>query len=177
MIHNRQDVGDRLGTHIPLTAFGVDDQEFDELYEKLKDVVDLRETQTTKVEYFVVCWDPGTKWLYDQYKVVGGDILFQRGPLPAGDPDPGGRLPFEWAPVAIPNPRPAVKIVVERHPDGFVAYPLGLKGVVVGQGDTFDEAVADVSSAIRFHVETFGPDAVDTESPVLEVYLTEAQVA
>ncbi len=27
------------------------------------------------------------------------------------------------------------KVVVEKHPDGYVAYPLGLKGVVVGQGD------------------------------------------
>jgi hypothetical protein len=27
------------------------------------------------------------------------------------------------------------KIIVERHPDGYVAYPLGLKGVVVGEGD------------------------------------------
>lgn len=24
------------------------------------------------------------------------------------------------------------KIVVEKHPDGYVAYPLGIKGVVVG---------------------------------------------
>ena len=28
------------------------------------------------------------------------------------------------------------KIVVEKHPDVYVSYPLGLKGVVVGQGDT-----------------------------------------
>ena len=26
------------------------------------------------------------------------------------------------------------KIVVEKHPDPYVAYPLGLKGVVVGEG-------------------------------------------
>lgn len=31
-------------------------------------------------------------------------------------------------------------------------YPLALKGVVVGQGDTYEEAVADVKSAIGFHV-------------------------
>jgi predicted RNase H-like HicB family nuclease len=48
------------------------------------------------------------------------------------------------------------KVVVERHSDGYVAYPLGLKGVVVGQGDTYREALDDVSSAIRFHIETFG---------------------
>ena len=48
------------------------------------------------------------------------------------------------------------KIVVEKQPDGYVAYPLGLKGVVVGQGDTYEEALADAKSAIRFHVQTFG---------------------
>ena len=34
---------------------------------------------------------------------------------------------------------------------------LPLKGVVVGEGDTYEEALADVKSAIRFHAETFGP--------------------
>ncbi len=29
------------------------------------------------------------------------------------------------------------KVIVEQQPDGFVTYPLGLEGVVVGQGDTF----------------------------------------
>jgi len=50
----------------------------------------------------------------------------------------------------------AFDIVIERHSDGFVSYPLGLKGVVVGQGDTYKEALADVRSAINFHIETFG---------------------
>ncbi len=54
------------------------------------------------------------------------------------------------------------KIIVEKHPDGYVAYPLGLKGVVVGQGDTYEEALADVKSAIQFHIETFGPDVIST---------------
>ncbi len=30
------------------------------------------------------------------------------------------------------------KIVVEKHPDGYVVYPLELKGVVVGQWDTYE---------------------------------------
>ena len=47
------------------------------------------------------------------------------------------------------------KIIVEKHLDGYVAYPLGPKGVVVGQGDTYEEALSDVKSAIRFHIETF----------------------
>lgn len=49
-----------------------------------------------------------------------------------------------------------IKIVVEKHPDGYVAYPLGIKGVVVGQGETCEEALNDVRSALAFHVETFG---------------------
>ena len=69
-----------------------------------------------------------------------------------------------------------LKIVVEKHPDGYVAYPLGLKGVVVGQGDTYEEALADVKSAIRFHVETFGEEVLETDSPVLEAFVIEAGV-
>ena len=68
------------------------------------------------------------------------------------------------------------KIVVEKHPDGYVAYPLGLDGVVVGQGDTADDALADVKSAIRFHVETFGQEVLETQSRVLEAYITETDV-
>ncbi|NOZ76582.1 MAG: type II toxin-antitoxin system HicB family antitoxin [Euryarchaeota archaeon] len=68
------------------------------------------------------------------------------------------------------------KIIVERHSDGFVAYPLGLKGVVVGQGDTYDEAKADVKSAIKFHLETFGKEVLDVDPPVIEAYLDEAGV-
>jgi hypothetical protein len=40
------------------------------------------------------------------------------------------------------------------------SYALGLKGVVVGEGDTYEEALADVKSAIRFYIETFGPDVL-----------------
>lgn len=68
------------------------------------------------------------------------------------------------------------KIVVEKHPDGYVAYPLGLKGVVVGQGDTYDEAFSDVKSAIRFHVETFGKEVLDVEPPILEAFVAEAGI-
>ena len=49
-------------------------------------------------------------------------------------------------------------IVVEEHPGGYVAYPLGLKGVVVRQGDTYQEVLADVKSAVRFHIESFGEE-------------------
>lgn len=49
------------------------------------------------------------------------------------------------------------KIVVEKNSDTYVAYPLGLKGIVVGQGDTYEAALLDVKSAIKFHIETFTP--------------------
>jgi predicted RNase H-like HicB family nuclease len=68
------------------------------------------------------------------------------------------------------------KIIVEKHPDGYVAYPLGLKGVVVGEGDTYEEALSDVKSAIRFHIDTFGPDVLEVEPPILEAFVAETGV-
>ena len=64
-----------------------------------------------------------------------------------------------------------IKIVVEKHDDGYVAYPVGLKGIVVGEGNTAEEALADVRSAIAFHIETFGPEVLD-EQPN-EVFITD----
>ncbi len=64
-----------------------------------------------------------------------------------------------------------IKIVIEKHDDGYVAYPVGLKGIVVGEGDTAEEALADVRSAIAFHIETFGHEVLD-EQPE-EVFLTD----
>jgi predicted RNase H-like HicB family nuclease len=70
-----------------------------------------------------------------------------------------------------------VKIIVEKYEDGYVAYPLGLKGVVIGQGDSYEEALADVRSAIHFHIETFGEEVLQGEPPVLEAFVAEAGVA
>jgi predicted RNase H-like HicB family nuclease len=69
-----------------------------------------------------------------------------------------------------------LKIIVEKHPDGYVAYPLGLKGVVVGQGGTYEEALSDVKSAIRFHIESFGAEVLDIEPPILEAFIAETGV-
>ena len=69
-----------------------------------------------------------------------------------------------------------IKIIVEKHADGYVAYPLGLQGVVLGEGDTYEEELADVKSALRFHVETFGAEVLETESLVLEAFVAEASV-
>lgn len=70
-----------------------------------------------------------------------------------------------------------VKIIVEKHEDGYVAYPVGLRGIVVGEGDNYDEALTDVKSAIRFHVETFGREVLeDDDSPVIEAFVAETEV-
>lgn len=68
------------------------------------------------------------------------------------------------------------KIIVEKHPDGYVAYPLGIKGAVVGQGDTYEEALADVNSAIRCYIEIFGTEMLEDDPPVIEAFLTETEV-
>ena len=67
-----------------------------------------------------------------------------------------------------------VKIIVEKHADGYVAYPLGLKGTVVGEGGSYEEALADVKSAIWFHLETFGAEVLPDDSPLLEAFVAEA---
>lgn len=70
-----------------------------------------------------------------------------------------------------------VKIVVERHDDGYVAYPIGMRGVVVGQGDTYETALADVRSAIVFHAESFGSEAFEGGSDVLEAFIAQTRIA
>ncbi len=70
-----------------------------------------------------------------------------------------------------------IKIIVEKHADGYVAYPVGLKGVVVAQGDTCEEALSEVRSAIEFHVETFGAQVLDNQAEGLEVFVAETAVA
>ncbi len=69
-----------------------------------------------------------------------------------------------------------IKIIVEKHPDGYVAYPLGVKGAVVGEGSTYDEALADVKFAIKFHIATFGSEVLNFDPPVLEAFVAEAGV-
>jgi len=68
------------------------------------------------------------------------------------------------------------KIIVEKHPDGYVAYPLGVRGIIVGQGDTYEEALADVKSAIKFHIESFGYEVLEIDPPVLEAFVAETGV-
>jgi predicted RNase H-like HicB family nuclease len=68
-----------------------------------------------------------------------------------------------------------IKIIIEKHPDGYVAYPIGIKGIVVGEGDTYEEAIADVKSAIQFHIDTFGRQVLETNE-ISETFVAEVVV-
>jgi len=68
-----------------------------------------------------------------------------------------------------------LKIIIEKNSDGYVAYPVGVVGAVVGQKNTYKEALSDVKSAIDCYIEVFGKEMLeDTPS---EVFITEARIA
>ena len=74
--------------------------------------------------------------------------------------------------------RVSFKVVVEEHDDGFVAYPLGLiKGVVVGEGDTKERTLSDLRSAIRFHLQTFGPAELIPDLAQVKASLEDATIS
>ena len=50
------------------------------------------------------------------------------------------------------------------------------KGAVVAQGNSYEEALASVKSAIAFHVETFGGDTLEGLDEIIEVFVAEATV-
>ena len=69
-----------------------------------------------------------------------------------------------------------IKIIVEKHSDGYVAYPIGMKGVVVAQGDTYQEVLNEIKSAIDFHIETFGKEVFEGEDFATEVFIAETLI-
>ena len=70
-----------------------------------------------------------------------------------------------------------VNVIVEQHEDGFVAYPVGVEGIVLGEGDSLEEALADLKSALAFHIESFGTEVLQGEPPVIEVVLSKVAIA
>jgi len=48
------------------------------------------------------------------------------------------------------NEKREFKVFIEKRPNGYVPYPLGLKGVVVGEGDTYEEALSNVKPQSNF---------------------------
>ena len=68
-----------------------------------------------------------------------------------------------------------LKIIIEKNSDGYIAYPIGVVGAIVGQGNTYEEALSDVKSAINCYIEVFGKEMLeDTPS---EVFITETRIA
>ena len=57
--------------------------------------------------------------------------------------------------------RQRIKVVVERAEDSYVAHPVRLRWVVVSDGVTFEEALANVGTVIAFQIENFGSDIVE----------------
>ena len=70
----------------------------------------------------------------------------------------------------------SIKIIIEKHTDGYIGYPVGMKGVVVSEGDSYEEALLDTQSAIKFHIESFGEEAFENDdSPLIEIFLAETK--
>jgi hypothetical protein len=55
----------------------------------------------------------------------------------------------------------SLKVIIEKYEDEYVAYPLGLKRMVIGEDDTYEEALSDVKSANGVHIEMFGVIVLD----------------
>lgn len=64
-----------------------------------------------------------------------------------------------------------IKFIVERYTNGFIAYPLGIQGIVAGQGNTYQEALEDAKSALKFHIETFGEEVLTNDSSIIEAFI------
>ena len=47
----------------------------------------------------------------------------------------------------------------------------------MGEGDTYDSALADAKSAAAFHIESFGKEAFEDEDEVMEAFIAEASLA
>ena len=66
-------------------------------------------------------------------------------------------------------------IIIEKDDNGYFAYIPQLKGCMT-QGDTYEEALSDVKSAIHFHIETFGNEVMEVEPRIIEAFVAEAGV-
>ena len=75
-----------------------------------------------------------------------------------------------------------VKIVIERHEDGYVGYPLGFtRGAIVGEGETYGEALKDTERAIHAFIQHYGKEKffshIEEANPTIEAYIAETSVA
>lgn len=47
----------------------------------------------------------------------------------------------------------------------------------MGQGESYEAALADAKSAAQFHIESFGTEAFDDDSDVEAAYIAEGDIA
>lgn len=52
-----------------------------------------------------------------------------------------------------------MKAIIQKTEDGYID-PVGLKGIVVADGDTYEE-VNNLKEAIAFHIETSGSEVTE----------------
>lgn len=74
-----------------------------------------------------------------------------------------------------------IKIVIEHHEDGYVGYPLGFTGgAIVGEGDTYADALKDTESAIHLFIAHYGRaeflEDIEGGMPMMEAYIAEATI-
>ena len=54
----------------------------------------------------------------------------------------------------------SIRIIIEKYPDLYLAYPLDVKGIVIEEGKTKEEVLEKIKQAIIAHSNTFGKDHV-----------------
>jgi RecA-family ATPase len=57
-----------------------------------------------------------------------------------------------------------------------IVLELAQRGVVMGQGDSYEAALADAKSSAQFHIESFGGEAFDDDSDVEAAYVAEGNI-
>lgn len=74
-----------------------------------------------------------------------------------------------------------MKIIIEKHSDGYCGYPLGFtNGAIIGQGNTYSEALQSTQDSIKAFIEYFGFDEFNQhfvmDNTVENAYIAEAEV-
>ncbi len=69
----------------------------------------------------------------------------------------------------------SINIIIEKHSECYLAYPLGLSGVLLSRGNTYQEALENIKSTIKFHLETFRKETFKDES-IIETFIDEIKV-
>ncbi len=74
-----------------------------------------------------------------------------------------------------------MKIIIEKHPDGYCGYPLGFSdGAIVGQGKTYFEALQSTNDAIQVFVDYYGIEKFrehfQSDNMIEDAFIAEAGV-